>query len=155
MSKSSDPTYSQLADITISLEKGGQQFLKTKALIEYKVFIDRTHAFATVNENIPLYYSHLEDKYKTHWYRGTGTILSEYPYANWLSKKKWPLNEELNLHIMQYQEVTLHSLNLLLTCYSHYIPRRDWSTKSFHTSSGNGLKMTWRMSLSLSQTGCH
>ena len=154
MRKSSDPTYSQLADITISLDNDWD-YVKTDALIENKVIRDGTHAYGAVNEDILNYYSHLEDKHKTHWYRGTGTILSEYPYTNWLSKKKWPLNEELNLHIMRYQEVTLHNLYLILTFYSHYIPRRDWSTKSSHTSSGNGLKMTWRMSSSLSQTGCH
>ena len=111
MRKSSDPTYSQLADITISLDNDWD-WVKTDALIENKVIRDGTHAFAAVNEDILKFYSHLEDKHKTHWYRGTGTILSEYPYTNWLSKKKWPLNEELNLHIMQYQEVTLHSLYL-------------------------------------------
>ena len=144
MRKSSDPTNSQLADITISLDNDWD-WVKTDALIENKVIRDGTHALVAINGDILQYYSHLEDKHKTHWYRGTDTILSEYPYSNWLSKKKWPLNEELNLHMMQYQEVTLHSLNLLLTFYSHCIPRRDWSTKSSHMSSGNGLKMTWRM----------
>ena len=124
MRASSDPTYIQLADITISLDNDWD-WVKTDALIENKVIRDGTHAFATVNEDLLNYYSHLEDKHKTHWYRGTDTILSEYPYSNWLSKKKWPLNEELNLHIMRYQEVTLNSLYLLLTFYSHYIPRQD------------------------------
>ena len=124
MRKSSDPTYSQLADITISLDNDWD-WVKTDALIENKVIRDRTHAFEAVNEDILFFYSHLEDKHKTHWYRGTDTILSEYPYSNWLSKKKWPLNEELNLHIMQYQEVTLHNLYLILILFSHYIPRLD------------------------------
>ena len=124
MRKSSDPTYSQLADITISLNND-IYWAKTEDLIENKVIIDGTHAHAAVSEDILNLFSHLDDKHKTHWYRGTGTILSEYPYYNWLSKKKWPLNEELNLHIMRYQEVTLHSLYLLLTFSSHYIPRRD------------------------------
>ena len=124
MRASSDPTYSQLADITISLDNDWDG-KKTGALIENKVIRDGTHAYASSNEEILKDYSHLENKYKTHWYRGTDTILSEYPYSNWVSKKKWPLNEELNLHIMRYQEVTLHSLYLLLTFYSHYIPRRD------------------------------
>ena len=124
MRASSDPMYSQLADITISLDYD-MDFVKTDALIENKVIRDGTHAYSTSNEDILNYYSHLEDKHKTHWYRGTDTILSEYPYYNWLSKKKWPLNEELNLHIMRYQEVTLHNLCLILILYSHYIPRRD------------------------------
>ena len=108
MRKSSDPTYSQLADITISLDNDWD-WVKTDALIENKVIRDGTHALALISEYILNLYSHLEDKHKTHWYRGTDTILSEYPYSNWLSKKKWPLNEELNLHIMQYQEVTIHN----------------------------------------------
>ena len=124
MGESNDPTYNQLADITISLDNDWDG-KKTDKLVENKVIRDGTHAFANSNEDLLQFYSHLEDKHKTHWYRGTGTILSEYPYYNWLSKKKWPLNEELNLHIMRYQEVTLHSLYLLLTFYSHCIPRRD------------------------------
>ena len=117
MRRSSDPTYSQLADITISFDND-LDLLKTNLFVEYQVIIDGTHAFVAVNEDILIYYSHLEDKHKTHWYRGTDTILSEYPYYNWLSKKKWPLNEELNLHIMRYQEVTLHNLCLILILYS-------------------------------------
>ena len=124
MRKSSDPTYSQLADITISFDND-PDWGKTNRLIENRVFIDGTHAFASNNDDILNFYSQLEEFYKTHWYRGTDTIISEYPYANWKSKKKWPLNEELNLHIMRYQEVTLHNLYLILILYSHYIPRRD------------------------------
>ena len=121
MRKSNDPEYIQLADITISLENDWD-YVKTNALIENKVIRDGTHAFEAINQDILKMYSHLEDKHKTHWYRGTDTILSEYPYNNWLSKKKWPLNEELNLHIMQYQEVTLHNSNLKSILYC--IPRR-------------------------------
>ena len=62
--------------------------MKTNALIEYKVIIDGTHALAMSTEHMIKHYSYLEDKHKTHWYRGTDTILSEYPYLNWLSKKK-------------------------------------------------------------------
>ena len=124
MRKSNDPEYMQLADMTISLDNE-VDLVKTDALVENKVIRDGTHALAVPNEDLLKYYSHLDDKHKTHWYRGTGTIMSEYPYANWLSKKKWPLNEELNLHIMQYQEVTLHSLYLILILFTHYIPRMD------------------------------
>ena len=108
MRASNDPTYRQLADITVSLDNDLDR-VKTRALVENKVIRDGTHAFAALNSDILQYYSHLEEKHKTYWYRGTDTILSEYPYYNWLSKKKWPLNEELNLHIMQYQEVTIHN----------------------------------------------
>ena len=124
MRESSDSTYSQLADFTISLDND-RDWVKTDALIENKVIRDGTHAFSTVNQVILNFYSDLAEKHKTHWYRGTDTILSEYPYSNWVSKKKWPLNEELNLHIMRYQEVTIHNLYLILILYSHCIPRRD------------------------------
>ena len=124
MRKSSDPTYSQLADITISFDKD-LDFLKTNLLVEYKVIIDGTHALAAVNQDILNGYYEPAEELKTHWYRSTDTIDTNTPYTNWLSKKKWPLNEELNLHIMQYQEVTLHNLCLILILYSHYIPRRD------------------------------
>ena len=120
----SDPTYNQLTDITITLDNDWDM-VRTDALIENKVIRDGTHALVAINGDILQYYSHLEDKHKTHWYRGTDTILSEYPYYNWLSNKKWPLNEELNLHIMQYQEVTIHNLYLILIMYIHCIPRRD------------------------------
>ena len=124
MRESSDSTYSQLADFTISLDNDWD-WVKTDALIENKVIRDGTHAFAVASEDLVMFYLHLENKHKTRWYRGTSTILSEYPYSNWLSKKKWPLNEELNLHIMRYQEVTLHSLYLILILFTHYIPRMD------------------------------
>ena len=119
MRASNDPTYSQLADITVSYDNR-----KLTWDLILQVIGNGTHAYAAVTEDI-VRLNYLADIVKTHWYRGTDTILSEYPYLNWLSKKKWPLNEELNLHMMQYQEVTLHSLYLLLTFYSHYIPRRD------------------------------
>ena len=126
MRASSDPTYSQLATISLRNDWG---FKETNALIARKVLRDGTHAFASpIEDIINLYTDQVTSQiygFNTHWYRGTDTILSEYPYANWMSRKKWPLNEELNLHIMRYQEVTLHSLYLLLTFYSHYIPRRD------------------------------
>ena len=124
MRKSSDPTYNQLADISTSLVND-LYWEKTDALIMNKVIIDGTHALAAVNQDIINGYYDTAEELKTHWYRSTDTILSEYPYLNWLSKKKWPLNEELNLHMMQYQEVTLHNLYLILILYSHYIPRRD------------------------------
>ena len=108
MRRSSDPTYSQLADMTISFDNDWD-YAKTRALIEKKVIIDRTHAYVISVQDIVNWYINYAEKHKTHWYQSTDTILSDYPYANWLTKKKWPLNEELNLHIMRYQEVTIHN----------------------------------------------
>ena len=116
MRASNDPTYSQLADITVSYDN---RKLTWDSILQ--VIINGTHASAAVTEDI-VRLNYLADIFNTHWYRGTDTILSEYPYLNWLSKKKWPLNEELNLHIMQYQEVTLHNSNLKSILYC--IPRR-------------------------------
>ena len=106
MRKSRDPTDNQLADITLSFTNDLYSE-KTDTLIMNKVIIDGTHALAAVNQDILNGYYEPAEELKTHWYRGTETILSEYPYSNWLSKKKWPLNEELNLHMMRFQEVIL------------------------------------------------
>ena len=124
MSRSPLEDYNKLADISLSLDND-LDHAKTESLIENEVLRHGTHAYRSTNENIINYDSHLEEKHKTVWYRSTETVLSENPYNHWLSKKKWPLNEELNLHIMQYQEVTLHNLYLILIMYSHCIPRRD------------------------------
>ena len=99
--------YNKLADITISLDDD-PDYKKTIALVEYQVIRDGNHAYGTSHEDIVNYFNYLEEKYDTHWYRSTDTVLSENPYVNWLSKKKWPLNEELNLHMLRYQQVTPH-----------------------------------------------
>ena len=95
--------HNKLADISLSLDDE-IDWPRTISLVENEVFRDGTHAFRTTNEGIK-YWSHLEEKHKTLWYRSTETVMSEYPHLNWLSKKKWPLNEELNLHMLNYQEV--------------------------------------------------
>ena len=99
--------YNKLADITISLDDD-PDYKKTDALVEYQVIRDGILAFAVDNEVIVNDYNYLEEKYDTRWYRSTDTVLSENPSSNWLSKKKWPLNEELNLHMLRYQQVTPH-----------------------------------------------
>ena len=93
-----------MADNSLSLYNWGQ----TKKLIRNEVFRDGTHALLSLNEviiNTEL--SDLEEKHGYSWYRSTETVLSESPYLHWISKKKWALNEQLNLHMMNYQEVTL------------------------------------------------
>ena len=104
MRNSSVSEYNQLADITISLTND-PDYKKTNALIEKGVFRDGTHAFAAKTDLIVNNYQHLEEKYRTSWHRGTETVLSEYPFSNWVSKKRWPLNEELNIHMMLFQQV--------------------------------------------------
>ena len=106
MRDSSVPDYWQLAAITVSLYKDPDK-KKTDALIEKGVFRDGTHAFAKFTGDIVNsdYYQHLEEKYGTSWHRSTETVLSENPYLNWISKKRWPLNEELNIHMILFQQV--------------------------------------------------
>ena len=96
--------YNKLADISLSLDND-YDGVKTDSLIDNEVMKHGTHAFVIGNEDIITLYSHLEEKHNTVWYRSTETVMSEYPYSNWLSKKKWPLNEQLNLHMLNYQEV--------------------------------------------------
>ena len=99
--------YNILANSTISVDDD-PDYTKTYDLIENLVFRDRTHAYVydnnLLNEDFSL---NLEEKYDSRWFRGTDTVLSENPYNNWVSIKKWPLNEELNLHMLRFQQVTL------------------------------------------------
>ena len=104
MRDSSVSEYRQMSGITISLSND-LDFMKTDALIENGVFRDATHAYATITENIINSYQNLEDKYGISWHRSTETVLSENPYSGWVSKKRWPLNEELNIHMMLFQQV--------------------------------------------------
>ena len=87
MEDSSYTEYNELAQLTISLDNDPDT-KKTIELVETKVIKAGTHAYGGIN--LLNYYSHLEDKYKTHWYRGTDTIMSEYPYTNWLTKGSYP-----------------------------------------------------------------
>ena len=104
MRDSSVSEYRQLAELTISPAYDPDSE-KTDALIEKGVFRDGTHAYATYIEDIVNDYQHLEDKYSTSWHRSTETVLSENPYINWISKKRWPLDEELNIHMILFQQV--------------------------------------------------
>ena len=104
MKKSEQEDYIRLADISLSLDND-PDWVQTDSLIDNEVMKQRTHAYASVGETIIKDYSYLEEKQNTVWYRSSETVMSEYPHTNWLSKKKWPLSEQLNLHIMNYQEV--------------------------------------------------
>ena len=96
--------YKKLADISLSLDND-YGWVKTDSLIDNEVMKHGTHAHVTITEDIINTYSDLEEKHNTVWYRSSETVLSENPYNHWLSKKKWPLNEQLNLHMLNYQEV--------------------------------------------------
>ena len=84
MKESSYTEYNELAQLTISLDNDVDQ-KKTDELVETKVIKAGTHAYATTNEQITIT-KYLTEKFKFHWYRGTDTIVSEYPYVNWLAK---------------------------------------------------------------------
>ena len=105
--------YNKLADISLSLDNDWD-YVKTDSLRDNEVMRLRTHATAATNEDIINSYSLLEAKHNTLWYRSTETVMSEYPYSNWLSKKKWPLNEQLNLHMLNYQEVLFIEIFLII-----------------------------------------
>ena len=82
-------------------------YKKTHELVESEVMRAGRAAYATTNAEIKGYLSHLEEKYGTKWYRSTDTFMSESPFIGFISRKKWPLTEELNLHLLRYQQVTL------------------------------------------------
>ena len=85
MEESSYAEYNALAQLAISLDNDWD-YKKTYELVETKVIKAGTHAYATGNEDLTIYFKNVESKYKFHWYRGTDTILSENPYYNWLTK---------------------------------------------------------------------
>ena len=96
--------YNKLADISLSLDND-PDWVKTDSLIDNEVMKHGTHAFHSGHEDIISKYSHLEEKHNTLWYRSDETVMSENPHFYWLNKKKWPLSEQLKLHMMNYQEV--------------------------------------------------
>ena len=109
--------YNKLAKITVTLENDWD-YKKTHLLVENKVIRDNSYAYAADIRSIVEDYDHLEEKYSTKWYRGTETVMSENPYSNWLTKKNWPLNEELNLHMLLFQQAGLINRN---------VPYQQWS----------------------------
>ena len=97
--------YNKLAEKSSSYQTYSREAMTVWDLEGDKVFKDRKHAFAATSEKIMKQYSHLEEKHNNVWYRSTETVMSENPHLNWVSKKKWPLSEQLNLHMLNYQEV--------------------------------------------------
>ena len=95
-----------LADRTQTFDDD-DDYKKTHELVESEVIRAGRAAYATTNLEIKGYLSHLEEKYDTKWYRSTDTLLAESPFIGFISRKKWPLNDELNLHLLRYQQVTL------------------------------------------------
>ena len=86
MRDSSVEDYNKLADITISLDND-PDYSKTDDLVEYQVIRDGTHAHATTNEDISVFYQYLEEKYDTRWYRSTETVMSESPTSHWIRRR--------------------------------------------------------------------
>ena len=56
-----------------------------------------------------LYDSEIEHarKHNTSWYRSKERREGGYPFNSYLMSKKWSLVEEMNLHIMRFQQVTV------------------------------------------------
>ena len=99
-----DPLYNMLADKSISLSNDWDHEM-TNALVEEKVLKDGTHAYLTMIGDITDKFEKLAEKYGTHWFQSTETVLSEYPFCNWMVRKKWPLKEKLILHVLHFQQV--------------------------------------------------
>ena len=96
--------YNKLADISLSMDND-PGYVKTDSLIENGVLRHGTHALIETPGTVTNDYSYMQEKHNILWYRGTEHVVSENPFLNWLSKKKWPLSEQLNLHMLNYQEV--------------------------------------------------
>lgn len=104
MKNSPIPEINELAENCISWEYDPLNPLYISSMVENKVMSGRTHATLNDNQGQAMY-KYMEEKYDTYWYQSSDTMLSENPYENWISKKKWPLNEELNMHFLRYQQV--------------------------------------------------
>ena len=121
MKKSDDPLYNMLADKSISLSEDWDHE-KTYALVEKKVLKDGTHAYLTMIGNIIEKFEEPAVKYGTHWFKSPETVLSEYPFRNWMVRKKWPLKEKLILHVLHFQQVGF--INSSINFYSQVTFRR-------------------------------
>ena len=107
-----NPVYNMLAEKSISLTND-RDYNKTYELVKSKILQGGTHAFVeTINaitgkgrtkERIGM--TELAEKYGTHWFKSSETVLSEDPFANWMVRKKWPLKEILILHKLHFQQV--------------------------------------------------
>ena len=133
-----DPLYNMLADKSISLSEDWDHE-KTYALVEEKVLKDGTHAYLTMSGTITEKFEELAEEYGTHWFKSSETVLSEYPFRNWMVRKKWPLKEKLILHVLHFQQV--ESINSSINFYSQVTFRRVCKVHMFPIISGNGLLM--------------
>ena len=133
-----DPLYNMLADKSISLSNDWDHEM-TNALVEEKVLKDGTHAYLTMIGDITDKFEKLAEEYGTHWFQSTETLLSEYPFRNWMVRKKWPLKEKLILHVLHFQQV--ESINSSINFYSQVTFRRVCKVHMFPIISGNGLLM--------------
>ena len=99
-----------LADISISSNTSRKDDIRNyQNLVKNKVFKWGTHAIAIAIADKESF-KHLEEKYDTQLYQSTDTVMSENPFHNWISNKKWPLNEELNMHMLRFQQVRLQCI---------------------------------------------
>ena len=98
-----DPLYNMLADKSISLSNDWDHEM-TNALVEEKVLKDGTHAYLTTIGDMNDWREELARDYGTHWFKSSETVLSEYPFRNWMVRKKWPLKEKLILHVLHFQQ---------------------------------------------------
>ena len=134
-----DDVYNMLAKKSISLDDDWDRE-ETDALVEDHVIKDGTYAFLdtisamNVEEKVVL-----AEKYKTHWFKSNETLMSEFPYKNWMVRKKWPLKEILILHVLHFQQAGF--INSSINLYSQITFRRVCYRYMFPMIRGNGLQI--------------
>ena len=100
-----DDVYNMLAKKSISLDDDWDRE-ETDALVEEHVIKDGTYAFLeTISAMNVEEKEDLAEKYGTHWFKSNETLMSEFPFHNWMVRKKWPLKEKLILHMLHFQQV--------------------------------------------------
>ena len=55
----------------------------------------------------------MEDKFGFRFWRGSEKILSENPFIQWITKRRWTMNEELKMNQLLFIEVILKSLIIM------------------------------------------
>ena len=55
--------------------------------------------------SLPRYHLALAKDYNTSFHRSRGRKLGDHPFASYMVNKKWTLEEEMNNHILRFQQV--------------------------------------------------
>ena len=55
--------------------------------------------------------------YNTRWYRSKEKLTGDNPFGSFMLNKKWTLEEELNNHMLRFNQVTMSSIFSVLTIF--------------------------------------